>query len=67
MQAVNPDLRYRKLWLGIGYFLIILVIFLSLTSSPVEIDTELPYLDKLFHAFVRYRRGRPSDPLHLRL
>ena len=54
MQAVNPDLRYRKLWLGIGYFLIILVIFLSLTSSPVEIDTELPYLDKLFHALAYF-------------
>ena len=54
MQAVNPDLRYRKLWLVIGYFLIILVIFLSLTSSPVEIDTELPYLDKLFHALAYF-------------
>ena len=54
MQAVNPDLRYRKLWLGIGYLLIILVIFLSLTSSPVEIDTELPYLDKLFHALAYF-------------
>lgn len=54
MQVVNPDLRYRKLWLGIGYFLIILVIFLSLTSSPVEIDTELPYQDKLFHALAYF-------------
>ena len=49
MQSVNPDLRYRKLWLIIGYLLIALVIFLSLTSSPVEIDTSLPYEDKLLH------------------
>lgn len=54
MQVVNPDLRYRKLWLGIGYFLIILVIFLSLTSSPVEIDTKLPYQDKLFHVLAYF-------------
>ena len=54
MQVVNPDLRYRKLWLGIGYFLIILVIFLSLTSSPVEIDSKLPYQDKLFHALAYF-------------
>ena len=49
MQSMNPELRYRKLWLIIGYLLIVLVIFLSLTSSPVEIDTSLPYEDKLFH------------------
>ena len=34
--------------------MIILVIFLSLTSSQVEIDTELPYLDKLFHALAYF-------------
>lgn len=54
MQAINPDLRYRKLWLLIGYLLIALVIFLSLTSSPVEIDTDLPYQDKLFHALAYF-------------
>ena len=49
MQTTNPDLRYRKLWLIIGYMLIIAVIYLSLTSSPVVIDTSLPYEDKLLH------------------
>ncbi len=49
MEAVNPELRYRKLWLFIGYFLIALVVFLSLTSKPVQIDTNLPYQDKLLH------------------
>jgi VanZ family protein len=53
MQATNPELRYRKLWLIIGYGLIILVIFLSLTSTPVDIDTDLPYQDKLSH-FLAY-------------
>jgi len=54
MEMMNPELRYRKLWLIIGYFLIILVIFLSLTSSPVHIDTSLPYQDKLFHALAYF-------------
>ena len=49
MEVMNPELRYRKLWLGIGYLLIVVVIFLSLTSNPVRIDTNLPYQDKLFH------------------
>ena len=49
MESVNPELRYRKLWLAIGCFLIVLVIFLSLTSEPVQIDTDLPYQDKLLH------------------
>lgn len=54
MQMANPALRYRKIWLIIGYLLIALVIFLSLSSSPVEIDTELPYQDKLFHAIAYF-------------
>ena len=53
MHTENPELRYRKLWLIIGYMLIVLVIFLSLTSAPVDIDTDLPYQDKLFH-FLAY-------------
>lgn len=53
MTAINPDLRFRKLWLAIGYLLIVLVIYLSLSSSPVTIDTNLPYEDKLFH-FIAY-------------
>jgi len=54
MKDVNPELRYRKLWLIIGYLLIVLVVFLSLTSSPVEIDTGLPYQDKLFHTIAYF-------------
>jgi VanZ family protein len=54
MELTNPELRYRKLWLATGYFLIALVIFLSLTGNPVRIDTELPYQDKLFHALAYF-------------
>jgi VanZ family protein len=53
MTTINPDLRYRALWLVVGYLLIALVIYLSLSSSPVTIDTHLPYQDKFFH-FIAY-------------
>ena len=48
-EVSNPYLRYRWLWLLFGYMLIVLVVYLSLASSPIQIDTELPYQDKLFH------------------
>ena len=54
MEAMNPELRYRKLWLSIGYLLIVVVVFLSLTSNPVQVDTNLPYQDKLFHALAYF-------------
>ena len=54
MEAVNPELRYRKLWLIIGYISIALVVFLSLTGKPVRIDTNLPYQDKLLHALAYF-------------
>jgi VanZ family protein len=37
------------LWLFIGYLMIAVVVYLSLTSEPVDVDTGLPYEDKLFH------------------
>ena len=49
MTAINPELRYRWLWLIIGYLMIAVVVYLSLTSNPVDVDTGLPYEDKLFH------------------
>ena len=54
MEKQNPDLRYRKLWLTIGYTMIAVVIYLSLTSSPVQIDADLPYQDKIFHALAYF-------------
>ena len=42
-------LRYRPLWLTVGYGLIVLIIYLSLTSDPVSFDIDLPYTDKLEH------------------
>jgi len=40
-------LKYKKLWLSIGYLMIIFVIYSSLTPSPVEMNIEGS--DKLMH------------------
>lgn len=54
MQAANPELRFKWLWLLLGYSLIVLVVFLSLTSDPVQVDTGLPYQDKLLHTLAYF-------------
>ena len=50
----NPELRYRTVWLVLGYLLIALVVYLSLTSSPVAISVGLPYQDKLLHGLAYF-------------
>lgn len=45
----NPKYRYHKLWLLIGYALVTLVIYLSVTSTPPLPDIEIPYFDKMGH------------------
>jgi VanZ family protein len=47
--AVPPALRARKLWLVIGWALVLFVIYMSLTPVPVEIPVEEG--DKFGHAF----------------
>jgi VanZ family protein len=49
-----PDLRLRFLWLSIGYALVALVVYLSLTSSPVDLDVSFPLQDKVFHALAYF-------------
>ena len=49
-----PDLKLRFLWLTIGYGLVASVVFLSLTSNPVDMELGLPYEDKVFHAFAYF-------------
>lgn len=49
-----PDLKLRFLWLTIGYVLVAMVVFLSLTSSPVDMEMDLPYQDKFFHALAYF-------------
>jgi len=50
----GPELRFRYVWLVTGYALVILVIFLSLTSVPVDMDMSFPYQDKAAHAFAYF-------------
>jgi len=45
----EPNLKLRFLWLTIGYALVMLVVYLSITSSPVDLEIGFPYEDKLFH------------------
>lgn len=48
----NPRYRYHKLWLSIGYILVTLVIYLSVTSSPPL--AEIQYADKAGHFFAYF-------------
>ena len=43
----NISLKYKKLWLMIGFFMISFVVYSSLTSQPVTSDIE--FSDKFFH------------------
>lgn len=49
-----PDLKLRFLWMIIGYALVAMVVFLSLTSSPVDMELSFPYEDKFFHALAYF-------------
>jgi VanZ family protein len=42
-------LRYRSLWLSIGWVGVALVVYESLTSTPLHVD--VPYYDKFGHTF----------------
>ena len=54
MPESNPELRYFKLWLAVGYALMAFIIYMSLTSDPIEIDLDYPYPDKFFHALAYF-------------
>ena len=49
-----PELKLRILWLIIGCLLVALVVFLSLSSSPVDTGLSFPYEDKLYHALAYF-------------
>jgi len=52
-QAI-PNLKFRFIWLALGYSLVSLVVYLSLTSTPVEMAEAFLHQDKLFHAFAYF-------------
>lgn len=42
-------LRYFKLWLSLGWLLVIAIFYISLTPSPPVINIGIEYLDKIEH------------------
>ena len=52
--VVSPDLKFRFLWLTIGYVLVAIVTFLSLTRNPIDTGLQFPYEDKMYHAFAYF-------------
>ena len=50
----HPDLKLSLLWLSLGCALVALVIYLSLTSNPVDTGLSFPYEDKVFHALAYF-------------
>ena len=47
MNAVNMHLKYKKLWLLIGFMLIAIVVYQTLTSSPINAGVQIS--DKFMH------------------
>ncbi|MCK5002851.1 MAG: VanZ family protein [Gammaproteobacteria bacterium] len=54
MQEINPTYRYYKLWLAMGYALVTLVIYLSVTSNPPDPGIEMPNFDKVAHTLAYF-------------
>ena len=46
-------LRYFNLWLSIGWLMVLLICYFSLTPNPPDFNIEFEYLDKLEH-FISY-------------
>lgn len=42
-------LRYFNMWLGIGWLLVLTICYLSLSSSPPDLNIEFQYIDKVGH------------------
>lgn len=53
-QDINPEFKYKQLWLAVGYGLVLLVVYLSVTSQPPEIDLGFKFQDKVFHALAYF-------------
>ena len=54
MQEMNPIHRYQKIWLATGYALVMLVIYLSVTSHPPDPGIEMPNFDKVAHTLAYF-------------
>ncbi len=50
----SPDLKFRFIWLAIGYALVFFVVYLSLTSVPVDMGMSIPFMDKVYHTLAYF-------------
>lgn len=50
----HPDLKLSLLWLSLGCVMVALVVYLSLTSNPVDTGLSFPYEDKAFHVMAYF-------------
>ncbi len=48
-----PNLKFRFIWLSIGYVLVFVVVYLSITTSPIK-NLGIPYQDKISHALAYF-------------
>lgn len=69
-KSISTPLKYKLLWLSIGYLMVLFVIYSSLSTSEVVLEISLP--DKLIHAigyfgltgwFMQIYRGRRAGLL----
>jgi VanZ family protein len=49
---MSLPVSWRQLWLGVGYFMILIVFYMSLTSHPMQMHS-VPFADKYGH-FLSY-------------
>ena len=52
MSATNPTLKYRSLWLLIGYALVAFIVYSSLTSHTIKVDVR--FFDKYAHTLAYF-------------
>lgn len=50
----SPNLKLRGLWLAVAWLLVLVIIYLSLTTDPVIIEVPFEYQDKFFHALAYF-------------
>lgn len=50
----RSDLKYKFFWLLIGYAIVALVVYLSLTSKPLNLNLGFANQDKLYHALAYF-------------
>ena len=49
----DPALKLRFFWLAIGYGLVTFVVYMSVSSNPIQ-GPDFPFQDKFFHALAYF-------------